>query len=65
MALASTQPITEISARNIPGVEGRPAGKADNISPSVRILPRKCGRLDVSHTSGLSRLVTFFILRRF
>jgi hypothetical protein len=29
MALGSTQPLTEMSARNLPGVKGRPARKAD------------------------------------
>jgi hypothetical protein len=29
MALGSTQPLTEMSTRNIPGGEGRPARKAD------------------------------------
>jgi hypothetical protein len=29
MALGSTQPLTEMSTRNIPGGEGRPAPKAD------------------------------------
>jgi hypothetical protein len=30
MALGSTQPITEISTRNLPGSKGRPAHKADS-----------------------------------
>jgi hypothetical protein len=30
MALESTQPVTEMSTRNLPGGEGRPARKADN-----------------------------------
>jgi hypothetical protein len=29
MVLGSTQPLTEMSTRNIPGDEGRPARKAD------------------------------------
>jgi hypothetical protein len=29
MALGSTQPLTEISTRNLPGGKGRPARKAD------------------------------------
>jgi hypothetical protein len=29
MALGSTQPLTEMSTRNIPGGKGRPARKAD------------------------------------
>jgi hypothetical protein len=32
MALGSTQPLTEMSTRNIPGGEGRPARKADNLT---------------------------------
>jgi hypothetical protein len=30
MALGSTQPLTEMSTRNLPGVKGRPARKVDN-----------------------------------
>jgi hypothetical protein len=30
MALGSTQPLTEISTRNLPGGKGRPAREADN-----------------------------------
>jgi hypothetical protein len=32
MALGSTQPLTEMSTRNIPGGKGRPASKADNLT---------------------------------
>jgi hypothetical protein len=32
MALESTQPLTEMSTRNIPGSNGRPARKADNLT---------------------------------
>jgi hypothetical protein len=32
MALGSTQPLTEMSIRNIPGGKGRPARKADNLT---------------------------------
>jgi hypothetical protein len=32
MALGSTQPLTEMSTKNIPGGEGRPARKADNLT---------------------------------
>jgi hypothetical protein len=32
MGLGSTQPPTEISTRNIPGGDGRPARKADNLT---------------------------------
>jgi hypothetical protein len=32
MALGSTQPLTEMSTRDIPGGKGRPARKADNLT---------------------------------
>jgi hypothetical protein len=32
MALESTQPLTEISTRNLPGGKGRSARKADNLT---------------------------------
>jgi hypothetical protein len=32
MALGSTQPLTEMSTRNLPGVKERPARKADNLT---------------------------------
>jgi hypothetical protein len=32
MALGSTQPLGDISTRNLPGSEGRPARKADNLT---------------------------------
>jgi hypothetical protein len=32
MALGSTQPLTEMSARNLPGGKGRPAREADNLT---------------------------------
>jgi hypothetical protein len=32
VALGSTQPLTEMSTRSIPGGEGRPARKADNLT---------------------------------
>jgi hypothetical protein len=32
MALGSTQPLTEMSTRNIPGGKGRPAHKADKLT---------------------------------
>jgi hypothetical protein len=31
MTLRSTQSVTEMSTRNLPGGEGRPARKADNL----------------------------------
>jgi hypothetical protein len=32
MTLGSTQPLTEMNTRNIPGGKGRPARKADNLT---------------------------------
>jgi hypothetical protein len=32
MALGSTQPLTEMSTRNLSGVKGLPARKADNLT---------------------------------
>jgi hypothetical protein len=32
MTLGSTQPLTEMSTRNLPGGKGRPALKADNLT---------------------------------
>jgi hypothetical protein len=32
MALGSTQPLAEMSTRNFPACEGRPARKADNLT---------------------------------
>jgi hypothetical protein len=32
MALRSTQPLTEMSTRNLPGGKGRPARKGDNLT---------------------------------
>jgi hypothetical protein len=50
MALGLTQPLTEMSIRNIPGGKGRPARNADNITAICE--------LDVSQSYGPSRPVT-------
>jgi hypothetical protein len=37
MALGSTQPLTEMSTRNLPGGKGRPARQADNLTTVSRL----------------------------
>jgi hypothetical protein len=55
MALGSTQPLTEMSSRNLPGGKGRPARKADNLTAMYEpIVQRKCGSPDVSQSCGPS-----------
>jgi hypothetical protein len=63
MALGSTQLLTEMSTRNLPGEggggKGRPARKTDNLSAICEpIVYKKCGSLDVSQSYGSSRPVT-------
>jgi hypothetical protein len=57
MALRSTQPLTEMSARNLPGGKVRPARKADNLTAVSRI-SGKCGSLDTSQSYGPPRPIT-------
>jgi hypothetical protein len=41
MALGSTQPLTEMSTRNLPGGKGRPARKADNFTAICELIVQK------------------------
>jgi hypothetical protein len=38
MALGSTQPLTEMSTRNLPGGKGRPARKADILTAICELI---------------------------
>jgi hypothetical protein len=48
MALGSTEPLTEMSTRNLPGGKKRPALRADNLAAICEPNVWKCGSLNLS-----------------
>jgi hypothetical protein len=41
MVLSFTQPLTEMSTRNLPGDKGRPAQEADSLNPICELILKK------------------------
>jgi hypothetical protein len=48
MVLGSTQPLTKMSTRKLPGAKRRPARRADNLAVIYEPNVRKCGSLNLS-----------------
>jgi hypothetical protein len=58
MVLGSTQPLTEMSNRNLPGGNGRPARKADNLTAICEPIVNKNVGASTSHNpTGLHGLL--------
>jgi hypothetical protein len=70
MALGSTQPLTEMSTRNLPGGKGLPASKAGNLTaicePSVQKMwePRRLTTLWASRVRYRDSFTFYYLLRK-
>jgi hypothetical protein len=58
MALESTQPLTEMSTRNIPGGKGRPTRKFENLTAICEPIAKKMWEPQRLTTCGPPRPVT-------
>jgi hypothetical protein len=56
MALGSTQPLTEMRTRNLPGGKKQPAHRADNLATFYEPNVWKRGSLNISNPKGLHGL---------
>jgi hypothetical protein len=69
MALALTQPLTEMCTRNLPGGKKQPARRADNLAAFYEPNVWKCGRLATLRAStactGIALLLHFFAIHAF
>jgi hypothetical protein len=63
MVLGSTQPLTEMSTKNLPGGKGRLSRKVRTLTAICESTVYKYGSLDVSQPYGPPRLVTGIALR--